>query len=110
MQRENWPLNNGVDLEQFSPGDFANPFPAGELPIVMTGHMDYRPNADGAFWFARKVAPRFFAQLPNGHVYFVGSNPPAALRHAAGSKITVTGTVDDVRPYSSPPRPSLLRF
>jgi sugar transferase (PEP-CTERM/EpsH1 system associated) len=92
-------LSNGVDLAFFSPGPFANPFPDGELPIVMTGHMDYRPNCDGALWLAKNVAPLLFAEFPNAHLYFVGANPPAALRAIASSKITVTGRVDDVRPY-----------
>ena len=65
----------------------------------MTGRMDYRPNYEGAVWFAQHVAPRIFARLPQAHVYFVGSNPPAALRKVSGPKITVTDAVDDVRPY-----------
>jgi sugar transferase (PEP-CTERM/EpsH1 system associated) len=92
-------LSNGVDLDYFAPGTFAKVFPDGELPIVMTGRMDYRPNVDGAMWFAKQIAPRIFTQLPSAHVYFVGSNPPAALRKLNGSKITVTGAVADVRPY-----------
>jgi sugar transferase (PEP-CTERM/EpsH1 system associated) len=92
-------LSNGVDLTFFSPGPFASPFPEGELPIVMTGHMDYRPNCDGALWLAEKVAPLLFAEFPNAHFYFVGANPPAALRGISGPGITVTGRVDDVRPY-----------
>jgi len=92
-------LGNGVDLARFSPGAFKSPFPSGEAAVVMTGHMDYRPNADGALWFAREVAPHLFASLSNAHVYFVGSNPPPALRKVQGPRITVTGMVDDVRPY-----------
>jgi sugar transferase (PEP-CTERM/EpsH1 system associated) len=92
-------LSNGVDLEYFSPGPFASPFPQDERPIVMTGHMDYRPNYDGALWLANDVAPLLFAEFPRAHLYFVGANPPAALRGIAGPRITVTGRVDDVRPY-----------
>lgn len=92
-------LSNGVDLEYFSPGGFNNPFPANDLAIVMTGRMEYRPNYKGAIWFAEKIAPLIFDRLSNAHVYLVGSNPPAALRRLAGPKITVTGKVDDVRPY-----------
>jgi len=92
-------LSNGVDLGVFSPGDFASPFSQDELAIVMTGHMDYRPNCDGALWFAKQVAPRLFLSLPTAHVYFVGANPPSALRQINGPKITVTGAVADVRPY-----------
>jgi sugar transferase (PEP-CTERM/EpsH1 system associated) len=92
-------LSNGVDLRFFSPGLFANPFPRDELAIVMTGHMDYQPNCDGALWLARNVAPLLLAEFPNAHFYFVGANPPAALRGIAGPRTTVTGRVNDVRPY-----------
>ena len=92
-------LPNGVDLKFFAPGAYNNPFPANEIAIVMTGRMDYRPNYSGAIWFAEMIAPHVFERLPNAHVYFVGSNPPAALRRLSGPKISVTGTVDDVRPF-----------
>ena len=70
-----------------------------ELPIVMTGRMDYRPNYEGAVWFAREVFPHIAKRLPNARVHFVGSGPPAALREVAGPGIDVTGAVADVRPY-----------
>ena len=56
---------NGVDTKRFSP-DFSceNPFGANEIPIVMTGRMDYRPNVDAALWFAQKVLPLIRATLP----------------------------------------------
>ena len=92
-------LTNGVDLANFSSGSRENPFTESELPIVMTGRMDYRPNHEGALWFAREVFPRIAEKLPLAKAYFVGSGPPPALRAAAGPKIIVTGTVADVRPY-----------
>jgi sugar transferase (PEP-CTERM/EpsH1 system associated) len=92
-------LTNGVDLERFSPAGFANPFDPGELAIVMTGRMDYRPNYQGALWFSREVFPHIVKSLPGARVHFVGSGPPAALREIAGANIVVTGTVADVRPY-----------
>jgi len=61
--------------------------------------MDYRPNVDGAIWFAKQVAPLIFVKLPSAHVYFVGAHPPAALRRLQDARITVTGAVDDIRPY-----------
>jgi sugar transferase (PEP-CTERM/EpsH1 system associated) len=92
-------LTNGVDLERFSPGNFQNPFGKDELPIVMTGRMDYRPNYEGALWFAREVFPQVLKFIPNARVHFVGAGPPAELRQAAGPGIVVTGAVPDVRPY-----------
>jgi sugar transferase (PEP-CTERM/EpsH1 system associated) len=92
-------LTNGVDLGYFSPGAFENPFPQAECPIVMTGHMDYRPNYEGALWFAREILPLVKKSLPNVRAYFVGASPPPALQAAAGADVVVTGRVADVRPY-----------
>lgn len=92
-------LTNGVDLSRFSPGPFENPFQADECPIVMTGRMDYRPNHQGALWFATEVFPEILKSVPNARVHFVGSGPPPALKAIATPRIVVTGTVADVRPY-----------
>jgi sugar transferase (PEP-CTERM/EpsH1 system associated) len=90
---------NGVDLEKFSPAGFANPFRSGERAIVMTGRMDYRPNHEGAVWFAREVFPRVAQMVPGASVYFVGAEPPPSLKAVEGRGISVTGRVADVRPY-----------
>ncbi|HEY2008373.1 MAG TPA: TIGR03087 family PEP-CTERM/XrtA system glycosyltransferase [Rhizomicrobium sp.] len=92
-------LTNGVDLAYFAPGAFDTPFSAEECPIVMTGHMDYRPNYEGALWFAKEILPLVQKSVPNARVYFVGASPSPALRAAAGPAVTVTGRVADVRPY-----------
>jgi len=90
---------NGVDLEKFSPAALENPFSPDELAIVMTGRMDYRPNHEGAIWFAREVFPHVAKILPQAKAYFVGGGPPASLKAIAGKAICVTGQVADVRPY-----------
>jgi sugar transferase (PEP-CTERM/EpsH1 system associated) len=92
-------LPNGVDSKVFAPARFTNPFPAEDIPIVMTGRMDYHPNVDGAEWFFREVLPLLAEDLPRARFYVVGGNPPASLRALAGPKFVVTGQVDDVRPY-----------
>ncbi len=92
-------LTNGVDLAHFAPRDFDNPFPQTEVPIVMTGHMDYRPNYEGAMWFVKEVLPLVRLSIPNARVYFVGASPPSWLRAAVGPGVMVTGRVADVRPF-----------
>jgi sugar transferase (PEP-CTERM/EpsH1 system associated) len=92
-------LTNGVDLSYFGPMEFDNPFSEGECPLVMTGHMGYRPNYEGALWFAKEVFPLVQQSLRGVRAYFVGSSPPQMLRAAAGPSIVVTGAVPDVRPY-----------
>jgi glycosyltransferase involved in cell wall biosynthesis len=62
--------------------------------------MDYRANVHAAQWFVREVWPRILARRPDARFYIVGSKPTAAVR-ALGqlAGITVTGRVEDVRPY-----------
>ena len=92
-------LTNGVDREYFAPGDFRNPFLPDEEPIVMTGRMDYRPNAEGAKWFLDDVMPLVLKALPRARFYAVGADPPSSLRALSGARFSVTGRVNDVRPY-----------
>ena len=93
-------VSNGVDLKFFSPErDYPNPFGADEVPIVMTGTMDYRPNAEGAIWFAQSVLPLIRARRPEARFHVVGARPSASVKSLASSHVVVTGKVDDVRPY-----------
>lgn len=94
-------LPNGVDVEFFHQANAGeNPYPAGRWPVVFTGAMDYWPNIDAACWFAAEVMPRIRASDPAAHFYVVGMNPSAAVRELEGQgHVTVTGRVDDVRPW-----------
>jgi glycosyltransferase involved in cell wall biosynthesis len=92
-------LCNGVNIDFFSPAARPNPFPPDEVPIVMTGMMDYRPNVDGAKWFADQIMPQLNATLPNARFYVVGAKPPKLLQALAGPHVVITGAVADVRPY-----------
>ncbi|MDT8997946.1 TIGR03087 family PEP-CTERM/XrtA system glycosyltransferase [Paucibacter sp. APW11] len=94
------PLCNGVDAEFFCPDPaMASPFPAGTLPLVFTGAMDYWPNVDAVSWFVQSSLPALRARFPALHFYIVGRSPTPAVQALAGEAVTVTGTVDDVRPY-----------
>ncbi|HVZ70376.1 MAG TPA: TIGR03087 family PEP-CTERM/XrtA system glycosyltransferase [Rhizomicrobium sp.] len=91
---------NGVDFSFFSSDhNFPNPYPKNEIPLVMTGAMDYHPNVDGAYWFAKFVMPLVSARLPNARFYVVGSKPARALTEAGLRNTVITGRVADVRPY-----------
>lgn len=93
-------LCNGVDAEFFAPADERpSPFPAGQLPLVFTGAMDYWPNADAVTWFAAEVLPSLRAQWPALHFHIVGRSPTPAVQALAGEGVSVSGTVPDVRPY-----------
>ena len=94
-------FNNGVDTVYFSPDHaFDNPYAADEAAIVFTGAMDYWPNVDAVQWFATEVFPRLRAALPKARFMIVGARPaPEVQALAAIDGVTVTGTVDDVRPF-----------
>jgi len=94
-------LGNGVDAEFFS-NDSArvSPYAVGDWPLVFTGAMDYWPNVDAVCWFAREVFPALKRRYPQLNFYIVGRSPtPAVGALAELPGVTVTGTVDDVRPY-----------
>ncbi len=88
-------VENGVDLEYFSPRpDIAS------HTAVFVGVMNYKPNIEAVQWFAREVMPLVRRKLPDARFKIVGKDPTPqvkALRHHEG--VEVVGTVPDVRPY-----------
>ena len=90
----------GVDADFFSPDPSRpSPYLADELPVVFTGAMDYLPNVDAVAWFKHEVFPDILKRWPRARFYIVGRSPTAEVLALAGSKVVVTGTVPDVRPY-----------
>jgi len=94
-------FGNGVDTAYFSPdADYANPYAAGENPLVFCGAMDYWPNVDAVQWFARGVLPLVRNRVPQASFVIVGARPaPEVQALASLPGVSVTGTVPDVRPY-----------
>jgi polysaccharide biosynthesis protein PslH len=69
--------------------------------LVFVGSMDWMPNIDGAIWFVREILPLLRKRKPDCSVVFAGRKPTRALLDLVDgdSRIQVTGTVPDVRPY-----------
>jgi glycosyltransferase involved in cell wall biosynthesis len=68
--------------------------------IVFTGAMSYAPNVDTAVHLARVILPLVRREIPTARLTIVGRDPtPAVLATAELPGVTVTGYVDDVRPY-----------
>ena len=87
---------NGVDLDFWKREGRT----LGQDWIVLTGAMDYPPNADAAVQLVDEILPRVRAAWPSALVSIVGRDPsPAVAALAARPGVTVTGFVDDVRPY-----------
>jgi glycosyltransferase involved in cell wall biosynthesis len=91
---------NGVDVDFFSTDGSVTPR-AGSL--VFVGGMSWYPNRLAVEWLASELWPRLVEDDPDRTMTIVGSSPPASLlaRAARDSRLTVTGYVDDVRPYVS---------
>jgi len=90
------PVATGVDLEYFAPQPAE---PAADL--VFVGSMDWLPNVDGVTWFVQEILPLIRRRRPHTTLAVVGRKPgPEMLELAAAdSKIRITGTVPDVRPF-----------
>lgn len=69
--------------------------------VVFTGVMDYAPNEDAALFLINSIIPRLRSRLPAVEVLIVGRDPTPALIEAGRRMegVTVTGFVEDVRPY-----------
>jgi sugar transferase (PEP-CTERM/EpsH1 system associated) len=89
-------IPNGVDLSAYS--HFDGPLVLHD--IVFTGKMDFRPNIDAVLWFGQHVLPLIEARRPGTSFAIVGQRPHPRLDVLRkNSNITITGFVDDVRPY-----------
>ena len=89
-------IPTGVDTQ------FFHPRPAAERPghLAFSGSMDWYPNEDGILDFLERAWPRIRDRAPHATLTVVGRNPRKHLRRAAAAAggVTVTGTVDDIRP------------
>jgi polysaccharide biosynthesis protein PslH len=90
-------LPNGVDLEFFHP----NPkIQRDDETLVFSGKMSYHANISMVKYLIAEIMPRVWEKRPKVRLVIVGKDPGADIR-ALGidPRITVTGTVDDIRPY-----------
>jgi sugar transferase (PEP-CTERM/EpsH1 system associated) len=89
-------ITNGVDLDYFRPQPG---FPKG-ANLVFVGSMHYTPNQDAVLYFYRDILPWVRQQRPDVHLYVVGWGPPQEILALNDDPhVTVTGFVEDVRPY-----------
>ena len=88
-------VNNGVDADFFAPWQGT---PSTD-ELVFEGNMSFAPNVDAAQWFVRDILPLIHRERPAAHLSLVGNRPAPEVQTLAGEAVTVTGFVDDVRPY-----------
>ena len=89
-------LPNGVDLDFFHP----NPEVKREKEtLVFSGKMSYHANIAMVKFLAAEIMPRVWMERPNVRLVIVGKDPTSDVRAlGSDSRITVTGTVEDIRP------------
>lgn len=104
QRMEDWyKLNNvrtiptGVDTDFYSVNGKAQD----NKQIVFVGAMDWLPNNDAMYYFLAKIFPIIQKQEPEVNFVIVGRNPSPQLERFAKSysNVTLTGWVEDIRPY-----------
>jgi glycosyltransferase involved in cell wall biosynthesis len=91
-------IPNGINVACYSATDSS--LELGQHALVFTGSMGYRPNVDGALWFADQVLPRIRAHVPDAKFFVVGSNPHSRLTVLRDrDDVEVTGWVPNVNPF-----------
>lgn len=90
-------LSNGVDLDYYrQPGQIQKEVET----IVFSGKMSYHANSTMAAYLVDQIMPRVWREKPSVRAVIVGKDPsPAIRKFAENPRITVTGTVDDLRPH-----------
>jgi glycosyltransferase involved in cell wall biosynthesis len=101
LQKKNPRLNvsvieNGVDTLALRP----LPEIESEPSLLFVGTMGYPPNVDAMLWFCDEIFPHIVRQVPNVQLTIAGRAPkPAIQKLAQRPHISVTGNVDDLKPY-----------
>lgn len=90
-------IPNGVDITYFQPLGLP------QIPnsMIFAGGLSWYPNVAAMKFFILDVLPRIINRISDAHLTVVGRNPPIWLTELGKTNlnITITGFVDDVRPY-----------
>lgn len=87
---------NGFDTEAYKMLPYSEETPN----LLYVGNMAYRPNIDAVLYFCDEVFPLVRREVPDVTFWIVGINPGTEVRDLANRVgVTVTGRVEDVRPY-----------
>lgn len=92
-------IANGVDIDYF------NPKAVTVVPgnLLMASGMNWFPNRDAVLYMCNEIWPLLVNQMPELSWTVVGASPPQEVLDLAArdARVTVTGFVNDVRPYLS---------
>ncbi len=85
-------IPNGVDHTFFKPMEETK-----QYDLVFTGNMSYPPNVDAAGFLVHNIMPLVWERLPETTVMLAGAKPSAKVKSLEGSKVKVSGWLDDIR-------------
>jgi len=88
-------IPNGVDAQFF---EFRRDA-IKRFDIVFEGNMSFPPNVDAALHLVNIVLPLIRKKKPDATLALVGKDPVPEVSALASQAVTVTGTVEDVRPF-----------
>jgi len=90
-------LSNGVDLEYYRPRQDIQRDPE---TLVFSGKMSYHANISMVKYLVAEIMPKVWQRRPGTRLVIVGKDPSADVQNLTRNPlVTVTGTVDDIRPY-----------
>lgn len=90
-------LPNGVDLNYFHPN---SDIQRDTATIVFSGKMSYHANISMVKYLVSEIMPRVWKARPETQLFIVGKDPPSDIKILEKNPlVTVTGTVEDIRPY-----------
>jgi glycosyltransferase involved in cell wall biosynthesis len=70
-----------------------------DFDLIFFGNMGYHPNVQSARYLVEEVLPALQEKGIKGKLCLAGARPAPLLQSYAGSDITVTGFVDDIRTW-----------
>ena len=92
---------NGVDTDHFSPASVAPAdgaaAPHNSFALCFVGNMAYAPNVDAARFLVQEVMPLVWQRFPEVRLLLAGANPKPAVRALASERVSVSGTLADIR-------------
>lgn len=88
---------NGVDTGYFW---YCEPENRDPNELVLTGKMSYHANVTMALYLVRQIMPLVWQKNPDVRLTIAGKEPPREVQTLGrDSRVTVTGSVEDLRPY-----------
>ena len=65
--------------------------------MVFCGNLQYRPNIDASRYLVEDIMPIVWQTHPEARLLIAGATPKGVVRQLASSRVTVSGSVEDIR-------------